>query len=90
MGRDNILNFAARDGASVYAPCAGYYFSIGAEPRRRCSRLPISSTLAGSYWWFDKFYPSAWMMHFGRRWRDRFRPSQCAPLAKPKGKRVLK
>jgi hypothetical protein len=63
MGRDNILNFAARDGASVYATCAGYYYSAGAEPRRRCSRLLISSTLAGSYWWFDKFYPSAWMMH---------------------------
>ena len=64
-GRDNILNFAARSGASVYATCAGYYYSAGAEPRRRCRcfAMTISSTLAGSYWWFDKFYPSAWMMH---------------------------
>jgi hypothetical protein len=64
-GRDNILNFAARSGASVYATCAGYYYSAGAELRRRCSRfaMPMSSTLAGSYWWFEKFYPSAWMMH---------------------------
>jgi hypothetical protein len=30
-GRDNILNFAAKNGRSVYATCAGYYYSAGAD-----------------------------------------------------------